>query len=80
MPRNTEGLEKFAKARDIALKKLGFPTFQHFTAAIRAVYDKQSDKGFDGWRKARDMALKKVGVKDYTGLMMLSKKEFSKLK
>lgn len=44
--RNTEGLQKFSKARDLALKKLGFPTFQHFTAAIRAVYDKQSDKGF----------------------------------
>jgi len=78
--RNTDGLKKFAKARDLTLKKLGFPTFAHFTAANRAVYDKQTEKGFDGWRKARDATLKKVGVKDYAALMVLSKKEFAKLK
>jgi hypothetical protein len=77
--RNTDGLKKFTKARDLTLKKLGFPTFAHFTAAIRAVYDKQPEKGFDGWRKARDTALKKVGVKDYAALLELSKQKFSKL-
>ena len=78
--RNTDGLKKFTKARDLTLNKLGFPTFAHFTAANRAVYDKQTEKGFDGWRKARDATLKKVGVKDYAALMVLSKKEFAKLK
>lgn len=79
MPKNTKGLEKFTKARDIALKKLGFPTYAAFTASIRVVYDKQTEKGFDGWRKARDATLKKAGVKNYAGLMVLSKKEFATL-
>jgi len=80
--RNTTGLEKFAKARDIVLKKKGgFPNFKAFTAAIRAIYDAQKLGGFDGWRKARDTALKRAGFKNgYATLMSDAKAEFAKMK
>ena len=80
MPRDTSGLKKFSKARDIALKARGFATYAKFTEAIRAEYGKQKVKDFAGWTVARDIVLIRAGVRTgYKGLMLEAKAQFAKM-
>jgi hypothetical protein len=73
MARDTSGLKRFAKARDLVLKNHGFNNFAAFTDATRAEYARGGFAGFDGWRKARDVALKKAGIANYRALLAKAK-------
>ena len=71
--KSMSGLTKFNGARDDVLRKLGFKTFDDFTAAIRREYAKpQYPKNFEGWNLARDAVLKHLGVQGYRGLMSMA--------
>jgi hypothetical protein len=75
--KNTSGLEKFSRARDVVLARHGITDL---TGEIRKVYEAAQLKGFDGWRNARDTALKNFRFPDgYASLMQEAKREFSKL-
>ena len=75
--KNTSGLEKFSRARDVVLVRHGITDL---TGEIRKVYNAAELKGFDGWRNARDIALKNFRFPDgYASLMQEAKREFSKL-
>ncbi len=70
------GLTQFNGTRDNILRRIGFKTFDDFTAAIRQEYNKPKyPKNFEGWNMARDAVLRSSGVKGYRGLMDMAQEE-----
>jgi|APGre2960657444_1045066.scaffolds.fasta_scaffold05712_6 hypothetical protein len=70
------GLTQFNGTRDNILRRIGFKTFDDFTAAIRQEYNKPKyPKNFEGWNMARDAVLRSSGVKGYRGLMDMAREE-----